>query len=372
MTINSLLGHIGGRSDITDDAYSSHQFKDDPLSDTDAKRNQFDAFNSVAVLDLGGGSAQVTFTPIIDEYMIPSASGADFVIKKRIGNEIVKLYTHSYLGYGLMSARKAILRMAIDESGIADDNNVENIPENNSSELPPATNHVHVNHPCFKSVINPLNHDDEVIWTFEGVTYHINSSSDGDCSSYASKYILGSSASERAIDNPRELNVRDIYAISYYYDRAVDAGLIDPLVRHQVIKVKKFVSAAKKACKRLSDTINIELLNSRYLRKRVRNSAKLVFDTLDTIASDGARDGDKNPFLCLDLSYIAAFLKDGLELNMNKDIHVANQVNGVEASWSLGAAYDLFYSMSDNSQPLAQDEEVDRIVDSGQSYSNST
>ena len=400
MTINSLLGHLGGRTDIFDEENSySSRFQDDPFSDSDqfgAKSSSFDAFNSVAVLDLGGGSTQVTFTPVIDEYIIPQSYGDDFIINKRIGNEVVKLYTHSYLGYGLMSARKAILRMALDSNHSVDrkPDGVDSSGEKNVSNEAPPTD-VYIKHPCFKSVINPFNSNDFIVWKFEGVTYHINATyTEGDCYNYAVKFVTGPlksadieanrsadhqesksadieanrSADHRIIDNPRELNVRDIYAISYYYDRALDAGLIDsPLIRHSVIKVKKFVIAAKKACKKLSDTINHELLNSRYLRKRVRNSAKLILESIDSMASDhhssrGSEDnqGESNqaqstrrgaraqdPFLCLDLSYIAAFLKDGLELNLNKDIHVANQVNGVEASWSLGAAYDLFYQMDD-------------------------
>lgn len=66
---------------------------------------------SVAVLDLGGGSTQIAFTPSSDETLQASS---EKIVEKKIYGQNQQLYTHSYLGYGLMSARKALLTYSIE------------------------------------------------------------------------------------------------------------------------------------------------------------------------------------------------------------------------------------------------------------------
>ncbi|XP_067366926.1 ectonucleoside triphosphate diphosphohydrolase 6 isoform X2 [Channa argus] len=62
---------------------------------------------TVGILDLGGGSTQITFSPQ-DERTIQT-SPIDYIRSFQIFNNIHTVYTHSYLGLGLMSARLAIL-----------------------------------------------------------------------------------------------------------------------------------------------------------------------------------------------------------------------------------------------------------------------
>ena len=49
-----------------------------------------------------------------------------------------------------------------------------------------------------------------------------------------------------------------------------------------------------------------------------------------------------DPFLCLDLTYITVLLHDAFGLDWDKGLFVINRLKGVETSWALGAAYDLF------------------------------
>ncbi|KFM59917.1 Ectonucleoside triphosphate diphosphohydrolase 5, partial [Stegodyphus mimosarum] len=48
-----------------------------------------------------------------------------------------------------------------------------------------------------------------------------------------------------------------------------------------------------------------------------------------------------DPFLCLDCSYITALLHHGLGFNKNKEIMLVKEIDGVEASWGLGAAFSM-------------------------------
>ncbi|XP_072490745.1 ectonucleoside triphosphate diphosphohydrolase 6 isoform X5 [Notamacropus eugenii] len=63
--------------------------------------------NSVGMLDLGGGSTQITFLPKIEVTL--QTSPAEYITSFQMFNSTYKLYSYSYLGLGLMSARLAIL-----------------------------------------------------------------------------------------------------------------------------------------------------------------------------------------------------------------------------------------------------------------------
>lgn len=73
-TVNFLLGRLGGH-------------------------------NTVAALDLGGGSTQVTFSPK-DPKQTPSFDA--FMHSVPTGNSKIDVFTHSYLGLGLMAVRYAV------------------------------------------------------------------------------------------------------------------------------------------------------------------------------------------------------------------------------------------------------------------------
>lgn len=93
--------------------------------------------NTVAALDLGGGSIQITFIPTNSKQIIKDLP--EFITEYSIMNENVKLYSHrymknrnalviflktnkikyfSYLGLGLMAARKSIFTMDNDSLNV--------------------------------------------------------------------------------------------------------------------------------------------------------------------------------------------------------------------------------------------------------------
>lgn len=61
--------------------------------------------NTVAALDLGGGSTQVTFAPK-DPKQNPNF--ANFMHKVPVGNGEIEVFTTSYLNLGLMAVRHAV------------------------------------------------------------------------------------------------------------------------------------------------------------------------------------------------------------------------------------------------------------------------
>ncbi|XP_061611024.1 ectonucleoside triphosphate diphosphohydrolase 5-like isoform X3 [Phyllopteryx taeniolatus] len=65
---------------------------------------------TVGILDLGGASTQITFLPKLTDCSVEKAAPDDDVVTVDVLNSSFELYTHSYLGNGLMSARLSTLR----------------------------------------------------------------------------------------------------------------------------------------------------------------------------------------------------------------------------------------------------------------------
>jgi len=50
----------------------------------------------------------------------------------------------------------------------------------------------------------------------------------------------------------------------------------------------------------------------------------------------------ESPFLCMDMTLLATFLKDGFGFDRTMKLKTTNSINGKETSWSLGASFALF------------------------------
>ncbi|XP_043929563.1 ectonucleoside triphosphate diphosphohydrolase 5-like [Protopterus annectens] len=229
----------------------------------------------VGTLDLGGASTQITFLPQSQNTVLEAPE--NYLSSFEMFNRTYRLYTHSYLGFGLKVARLAVL-------GALDRHEKGHIYS--SSCLPKGT---------------------RATWMFGGSTYRYGGDEKGvtgfqTCYSEVAKVVRGN------LHQPEEIASSTFYAFSYYYDRAVDTGLIDN-ERGGVIEVKDFERKAKEVCNNLTN----------YKRA--------------------------SPFLCMDLSYITALLKEGFGFHEDSIIRLSKKVNNVEASWALGATFHLLQSL---------------------------
>uniref|UniRef100_A0A3B5Q4A5 nucleoside diphosphate phosphatase n=1 Tax=Xiphophorus maculatus TaxID=8083 RepID=A0A3B5Q4A5_XIPMA len=207
------------------------------------------ATKTVGILDLGGGSTQITFLPKLRK-TIESAPDDNYVARFDFLNSTFELYTHSYLGNGLMAARLSTLG-ALGAEGTNG-----------------CTSSRAGYKPCYQEVL---------------------------------KVVKG------IIHQPHELEDSNVfYAFSYYFDRAVDAGLINN-VQGGTVRVRDFKKRAKEACNKMSEFPAV------------------------------------SPFLCMDLTYITCLLKDGFGF---KDSTLTKKVKNVEASWALGAMLDHFHKLT--------------------------
>uniref|UniRef100_A0A665WTL2 nucleoside diphosphate phosphatase n=1 Tax=Echeneis naucrates TaxID=173247 RepID=A0A665WTL2_ECHNA len=233
---------------------------------------------TVGILDLGGGSTQITFLPRLRK-TIETVPVTDYVARFDIFNTTFELYTYSYLGNGLMVARLATLG-ALGGEGLE--------------------------WQVFKSPCLPKKFRDE--WSFGGVTYQVSGDPEGYagfklCYEQVLKVVKG------IIHQPYEIEDSNVfYAFSYYFDRAVEAGLIDG-VQGGTLEVRDFKKRAKEVCNKMA--------------KYPLNS----------------------PFLCMDLTYIACLLKDGFGFKESTVLQLTKKVNNVEASWALGATLEHFHNL---------------------------
>uniref|UniRef100_A0A8C7WM51 nucleoside diphosphate phosphatase n=1 Tax=Oryzias sinensis TaxID=183150 RepID=A0A8C7WM51_9TELE len=214
------------------------------MNGTDEGHLKAQSKKTVGILDLGGGSTQITFLPTVRK-TIEDAPAADFVARLDFLNTTFELYSHSYLGSGIMAARLSTLgALTTDESEWR----------------------------VFQSSCLPGKFRDE--WSFGGLVYRV-SGEPGGPAGYKPCYQEVLKAVKGIIHQPYQLESSGVfYAFSYYYDRAVDAGLIDGLTGGTV-QVRDFRKRAKEVC------------------------------------SDMIKNPPASPFLCMDLTYITCLLKDG-------------------------------------------------------------
>ncbi|NWY43058.1 ENTP5 diphosphohydrolase, partial [Sylvia atricapilla] len=231
---------------------------------------------TVGILDLGGASTQITFLPRFEATL--KETPEDFITSFEMFNSTYKLYTHSYLGFGLKAARLATLG---------------------------ALNMEVVDGQMFRSSCLPKQLEAE--WHFGGVKYRYGGNKEGE-TGFQPCYLEVLKVVKGKLHQPEEIRGSSFYAFSYYYDRAADTNLID-YERGGVLEVRDFERKAKEVCD------NMERYNS------------------------------ASPFLCMDLTYITALLKEGFGFRDNTVLQLTKKVNDIETSWTLGATFYLLQSL---------------------------
>ncbi|XP_025787499.1 ectonucleoside triphosphate diphosphohydrolase 6 isoform X3 [Puma concolor] len=173
--------------------------------------------SSVGMLDLGGGSTQITFLPRVEDTLQTSPPG--YLTSLQMFNQTYKLYSYSYLGLGLMSARLAIL------------GGMEGKPAEDGKELVS---------PCLSPGFTGE-------WQHAEITYRIS----GQKAAVNLHELCASRVSEilrNKVHRTEEVKDVDFYAFSYYYDLAANVGLID-VEKGGSLVVGDFDIAAKYVCR---------------------------------------------------------------------------------------------------------------------------
>ncbi|XP_032575157.1 ectonucleoside triphosphate diphosphohydrolase 5 isoform X1 [Drosophila sechellia] len=234
--------------------------------------------NQAAALDLGGGSTQVTFSPtdpdqvpVYDKYMHEVVTSS----KK------INVFTHSYLGLGLMAARHAVFTHGYKK----EDSVLESV--------------------CVNPIIANRT------WTYGNVQYKVSGKENGKSSAEqpivdfdACLDLVKSKVMPLVKPKPFTLKQHAVAAFSYYFERAIESGLVDPLAGGETT-VEAYRKKAQEIC---------------------------------------AIPNDEQPFMCFDLTFISTLLREGFGLNDGKKIKLYKKIDGHEISWALGCAYNVLTS----------------------------
>jgi len=168
---------------------------------------------SYVALDLGGGSTQITFLPKYEKTF--SSSPTSYLHPVKVFTTPHTIYSHSYLGLGLMAARESIFRY--------------NDPEESTD----------LTSPCMVTTTSTS-------WEFHGKEYTISPSST--MGGYEACMLeVQAVIDSLGVDQCEEVPTRKIAAFSYFHDRAVDAGLLSP-GQSGVVTVQQFLDSAQAAC----------------------------------------------------------------------------------------------------------------------------
>ncbi|KAF7053975.1 hypothetical protein CFC21_061759 [Triticum aestivum] len=254
--------------------------------------------HTVGVVDLGGGSVQMAYAiSEKDAAKAPQVSdGKDSYVKKLVlKGTTYYLYVHSYLHYGLLAARAEILKAG------------ENSDYSN----------------CMLDGYHGK-------YQYGDDTFEASGSSSG------ATYSKCRAVAVRAlkVDEPACTHMKctfggvwnggggdgqkNLFVASFFYDRAAQAGFVNPKAAVAKVKPSDFEEAARRVCK-----LNVKEAHATYP---------------DVSEED-------IPFLCMDLVYQHTLLVDGFGVDPYQDITLVKKVrygnSFVEAAWPLGSAIEV-------------------------------
>ncbi|KAI8388326.1 nucleoside phosphatase family-domain-containing protein [Radiomyces spectabilis] len=248
--------------------------------------------STAAVFDLGGGSTQIVFEPdTLESGELLDMPEGDHKYVLTYGKRDYLLYQHSYLGYGLMEARKRMHKKIIQ------------VGQNASVMI----------NPCLPP---------EFSWPFEkyqqpedpSVSFTAGGSY-SDCTSIVDDLLnkeamcLAPPCSFDGIHQPpisEAFREGPIYIFSYFYDRTQPLGLPANFRLPELAKLTDKVCSGEFLAGVKDPALKAEMLD--------------------------------RPEWCLDLSYIYGLLAHGYEIPDDRMISIAKKINGVETGWCLGAA----------------------------------
>ncbi|GJX20727.1 apyrase 2-like protein [Tanacetum coccineum] len=252
--------------------------------------------DTVGVVDLGGGSVQMAYA--ISEADAAKApritNGEDTYVKEMLlmGTKYY-LYVHSYLKYGLLAARAEILGVAKDSES-----------------------------PCVMAGYNG-------VYSYAGTVYKVSAPSSGSSMNKCREEALKALKVNESTCTHMKCTFggvwnggggdgqKNLFVASFFFDRAAEAGFVDPKSHVAKVRPVDFQEAAKRACQ----------------------------TTLEDAKSAYANVEEANlPYLCMDLVYQYTLLVDGFDLTPWQQITLVKKVEYqnslVEAAWPLGSAIE--------------------------------
>ncbi|KAG9791547.1 putative guanosine-diphosphatase [Exophiala dermatitidis] len=288
ITTNYLLGKIGGPDDTP----------------------------TAAILDLGGGSTQIVFQPTFKNSphggMPEKMADGDHKYNLKFGGREFELYQHSHLGYGLMSARKALHASVLDHMHKQNPDSKAWLskPIPNSCITPGVQKRVNVTMPAD----HPLAGEHSVIMEgpIDALPAQCRALAEGIL--YKDKQCTLHPCSFNGVHQPsldKTFSREDVYIFSYFYDRTHDLGMPESFTLRELLDLTEKVCLGEKHWS--------------------------AFEGIEGAIAD-LHD---RPEWCLDLNFMSALLHTGYEMPIDREVKIAKKIKGNELGWCLGASLPL-------------------------------
>ncbi|KAK4944607.1 Guanosine-diphosphatase [Elasticomyces elasticus] len=271
---------------------------------------------TAAVFDLGGGSTQIVFQPTFKNSphggMPPKMADGDHKYSLKFGGREFELYQHSHLGYGLMSARKALHVSVLEHMHKQNPDSTAWLskPIPNPCITPGEQKKVDVTMPAD----HPLAGDHSV--TMEGpidaLPAQCRALAEGIL--YKEKECAIAPCSFNGVHQPaldKTFAREDVYIFSYFYDRTRELGMPESFTLRELQDLTEKVCGGEK---HWGGFAGIE----------------------GALAALRGR-----PEWCLDLNFMTALLHTGYEMPIDREVKIAKKIKGNELGWCLGASLPL-------------------------------
>ncbi|KAL6248589.1 Guanosine-diphosphatase [Rhinocladiella similis] len=271
---------------------------------------------TAAVFDLGGGSTQIVFQPTFKNSphggMPPKMAEGDHKYSLKFGGREFELYQHSHLGYGLMSARKALHASVLDNMHKQNPSSKEWLskPIPNHCITPGAQKKVDVTMP----EDHVLAGDHTVIMEGPKDALPAQCRALAESILYKDKECSVAPCSFNGVHQPsleKTFSREDVYIFSYFYDRTHDLGMPESFT------LKELHDLTDKVC-----------------------GGEKHWDAFTSIEGALADLRDR-PEWCLDLNFMTALLHTGYEMPIDREVKIAKKIKGNELGWCLGASLPL-------------------------------
>lgn len=277
---------------------------------------------TAAIFDLGGGSTQIVFEPTFPEVpaggMPVHMEEGDHKYKLDFGGRKFELYQHSHLGYGLMSARKALHTLILDKEVEANPDTLAWLedPIANPCIAPGTKRRVNI---TFEAG-HPLKGEQSILM------YGPVDSLPTQCRSLTEELLHKEAkcnlapCSFNGVHQPslaKTFAKEDLYVFSYFYDRTKDLGMPDSFT------IRELHDLTHKVCS------GQETWKTTFAGAKTPEGTKVLDELAD------------RPEWCLDLNFMLALLHTGYELPIDREVNIAKKIGGNELGWCLGASLPL-------------------------------
>lgn len=271
---------------------------------------------TAAVFDLGGGSTQIVFQPTFQNSphggMPPKMADGDHKYNLKFGGREFELYQHSHLGYGLMSARKSLHALVLDNMHKQNPNSKAWLsdPIPNSCITPGTQKKVVVTMPSDHALAG----EHSVIMEGPPDTIPAQCRALAETILFKDKECNLAPCSFNGVHQPsldKTFSREDVYIFSYFYDRTHELGMPESFTLRELHDLTSKVCGGEK--------------------------------TWDAFAGieDALTNLRDRPEWCLDLNFISALLHTGYEMPIDREVKIAKKIKGNELGWCLGASLPL-------------------------------